>query len=154
MSKISGDNDLNMYLCKHVDLQSAILYEFLTTFTPAWGASGRSCRMDCIRRSISRLVLVQFPYGRGSRLTSLATIPMVAETPGGMSNPSRLGLGMVSGCCIVIRTPSVPAAGSKLLSKPKQKISKHLVLNLILHVIFKIAFWSGFLDSRREVEPL
>ena len=53
-------------------------------------------------------------------------LPIVVETPGVMSNPSRLGLGMVSCCCIVMRTPSVPAAGSKLLSNPTGRLKINL----------------------------
>ncbi len=70
------------------------------------------------------LVLEQFPYGAGRRLISLATSPIVAEIPEGMSKPSRLGFAMVSGCWTVTRTPSVPAAGARLFSKPATRMQK------------------------------
>ena len=44
--------------------------------------------------------------------------PIVADTPGGISNPSRLGFGVVPGSWMLIRIPSVPAVGSIVLSKP------------------------------------
>ena len=114
-----------IYLCKQVALQSAILYEFFATSCPRMGAPGRSLLIACMRSSSSMLVLEQFPYGAGRRLISLATSPIVAEIPDGMSKPSRLGFAMVSGCWTVTRTPSVPAAGARLFSKPATRIQKN-----------------------------